>query len=134
VLTELEKEEDNYTPLYELDLPVADKIEKIAKEIYGADGVNFSAKAKKMLKTLEEFGYNDLPVCMSKTQKSISDKAHLLGRPTGFTVEINELRLSAGAGFVVAMAGSIIDMPGLPKKPAAELIDIDENGKITGLF
>ncbi len=134
VLAELEKGEDNYTPLYELDLPVAEKIEKIAKEIYGADGVTFSASAKKMLKTLEEFGYNNLPVCMSKTQKSISDNAHLLGRPTGFTVNINELRLSAGAGFVVAMAGNIIDMPGLPKKPAAELIDIDDNGKITGLF
>ncbi|GLI56818.1 formate--tetrahydrofolate ligase [Propionigenium maris DSM 9537] len=134
VLSEIEKEEDNYTPLYELDLPVAEKIEKIAKEIYGADGVTFSAKAKKMLKTLEDFGYNNLPVCMSKTQKSISDNAHLLGRPSGFTVNINELRLSAGAGFVVAMAGNIIDMPGLPKKPAAELIDIDENGKITGLF
>lgn len=134
VLAELEKEEDNYTPLYELDLPVADKIEKIAKEIYGADGVNFSAKAKKMLRTIEEFGYNELPVCMSKTQKSISDKEYLLGRPSGFTVEINELRISAGAGFIVAMAGSIIDMPGLPKRPAAELIDIDENGKITGLF
>ncbi len=134
VLAELEKGEDNYTPLYELDLPVAEKIEKIAKEIYGADGVTFSASAKKMLKTLEDFGYNNLPVCMSKTQKSISDNAHLLGRPTGFTVNINELRLSAGAGFVVAMAGNIIDMPGLPKKPAAELIDIDENGKITGLF
>ncbi len=134
VLAELEKEEDNYTPLYELELPVAEKIEKIAKEIYGADGVTFSASAKKMLKTLEDFGYNNLPVCMSKTQKSISDNAHLLGRPTGFTVNINELRLSAGAGFVVAMAGNIIDMPGLPKKPAAELIDIDENGKITGLF
>ncbi len=134
VLKEIEKEEDNYTPLYNLDLPVAEKIEKIAKEIYGADGVTFSPKAKKMLKTLEEFGYNDLPICMSKTQKSISDKANLLGRPSGFTVNINELRLSAGAGFVVAMAGSIIDMPGLPKKPAAELIDIDEDGKITGLF
>ncbi len=133
-LGELAKEEDNYTPLYELDLPVAGKIEKIAKEIYGADGVTFSAKAKKMLKTLEEFGYNDLPVCMSKTQKSISDQASLLGRPSGFTVNINELRLSAGAGFVVAMAGNIIDMPGLPKKPAASLIDIDEDGKISGLF
>ncbi len=134
VLGEIEKEEDNYTPLYELDLPVAEKIEKIAKEIYGADGVTFSASAKKMLKTLEAFGYNDLPVCMSKTQKSISDNASLLGRPSGFTVNINELRLSAGAGFVVAMAGNIIDMPGLPKKPAASLIDIDEDGKISGLF
>jgi len=134
VLGELDKEEDNYTPLYELELPVAGKIEKIAKEIYGADGVTFSAKAKKMLKTLEDFGYNDLPVCMSKTQKSISDQANLLGRPSGFTVNINELRLSAGAGFVVAMAGNIIDMPGLPKKPAASLIDIDDDGKISGLF
>lgn len=134
VLTELEKEEDNYTPLYELDMPIDKKIEKIAVEIYGADGVTFSPKAKKMLKTLADNGYGDLPICMSKTQKSISDNAALLGRPTGFTVNINELRLSAGAGFVVAMAGSIMDMPGLPKKPSAELIDIDENGVISGLF
>lgn len=134
VLAELAKEEDDYTPLYELEMPVAEKIERIAKEIYGAEGVTFSPAAQKMLKTLADFGYNNLPVCMSKTQKSISDKEYLLGRPSGFTVNINELRLSAGAGFVVAMAGSIIDMPGLPKKPAAELIDIDENGKITGLF
>lgn len=134
VMTQLEKETDNYTPLYSLDLSIKEKIETIAKEIYGADGVEFSTSAKKMLKTIDELGYGNFPVCMSKTQKSLSDNAALIGRPTGFTVTINELRISAGAGFIVAMAGDIIDMPGLPKKPAAELIDIDENGKIEGLF
>lgn len=134
VITQLEREIDDYKPLYPLELSIKDKIEIIAKEIYGADGVEFSTGAKKMLKTIDELGYGDLPVCMSKTQKSLSDNAALIGRPTGFTVTINELRISAGAGFIVAMAGDIIDMPGLPKKPAAELIDIDENGKIEGLF
>lgn len=134
VLAQLEKGTDNYTPLYDLDMSIKEKIEKIAKEIYGADGVEFAGPAKKMLKTIDELGYGKLPVCMSKTQKSLSDNAALLGRPTGFTVSVKELRISAGAGFIVAMAGDIIDMPGLPKKPAAESIDIDENGKIDGLF
>lgn len=134
VLAQLEKGTDNYTPLYDLDMSIKEKIEKIAKEIYGADGVEFTGTAKKMLKTIDELGYGKLPVCMSKTQKSLSDNAALLGRPTGFTVSVKELRISAGAGFIVAMAGDIIDMPGLPKKPAAESIDIDENGKIDGLF
>ncbi|MDH6457814.1 formate--tetrahydrofolate ligase [Fusobacterium sp. PH5-7] len=134
VLAQLEKGTDNYTPLYDLDMSIKEKIEKIAKEIYGADGVEFTGAAKKMLKTIDELGYGKLPVCMSKTQKSLSDNAALLGRPTGFTVSVKELRISAGAGFIVAMAGDIIDMPGLPKKPAAESIDIDENGKIDGLF
>lgn len=134
VLAQLEKGTDNYTPLYDLDMSIKEKIEKIAKEIYGADGVEFVGTAKKMLKTIDELGYGKLPVCMSKTQKSLSDNAALLGRPTGFTVSVKELRISAGAGFIVAMAGDIIDMPGLPKKPAAESIDIDENGKIDGLF
>lgn len=134
VLAQLEKGTDNYTPLYDLDMSIKEKIEKIAKEIYGADGVEFTGPAKKMLKTINELGYGKLPVCMSKTQKSLSDNAALLGRPTGFTVSVKELRISAGAGFIVAMAGDIIDMPGLPKKPAAESIDIDENGKIDGLF
>ena len=134
VLAQLEKGTDNYTPLYDLDMTIKEKIEKIAKEIYGADGVEFTGPAKKMLKTIDELGYGKLPVCMSKTQKSLSDNAALLGRPTGFTVSVKELRISAGAGFIVAMAGDIIDMPGLPKKPAAESIDIDENGKIDGLF
>ncbi|MCF2674222.1 formate--tetrahydrofolate ligase [Fusobacterium varium] len=134
VLAQLEKGTDNYTPLYDLEMSIKEKIEKIAKEIYGADGVEFVGPAKKMLKTIDELGYGKLPVCMSKTQKSLSDNAALLGRPTGFTVSVKELRISAGAGFIVAMAGDIIDMPGLPKKPAAESIDIDENGKIDGLF
>ena len=134
VITQLEREIDDYKPLYPLELSIKDKIEIIAKEIYGADGVEFSTGAKKMLKTIDELGYGDLPVCMSKTQKSLSDNAALIGRPTEFIVTINELRISAGAGFIVAMAGDIIDMPGLPKRPAAELIDIDENGKIEGLF
>ena len=129
-----EKSEKKYTPLYDLNLSIQEKIEKIAKEIYGADGVNFSPKALNNIKKYVENGYDKLPICISKTQKSLSDNPNLLGRPTGFTITINEVRLAAGAGFLVAMAGSIIDMPGLPRKPAAELIDIDENGVISGLF
>ena len=129
-----EKSEEKFSPLYELELPIKEKIEIIAKEIYGADGVKFMPKALNNIKKYEEYGYNKLPVCISKTQKSLSDNPKLLGRPTGFEITINEIRLSAGAGFLVAMAGEIIDMPGLPKKPSAELIDIDENGVITGLF
>ena len=129
-----EKSEKKYTPLYDLDLSVQEKIEKIAKEIYGADGVDFAPKALNNIKKYVENGYDKLPVCVSKTQKSLSDNPNLLGRPTGFKITINEVRLSAGAGFLVAMAGTIIDMPGLPRKPAAELIDIDENGVISGLF
>ena len=129
-----EKSDKKYTPLYDLDLSIQEKIEKIAKEIYGADGVNFAPKALNNIKKYVENGYDKLPICISKTQKSLSDNPNLLGRPTGFTITINEVRLSAGAGFLVAMAGEIIDMPGLPRKPAAELIDIDENGVISGLF
>ena len=129
-----EKSEKKYTPLYDLDLSIQEKIEKIAKEIYGADGVDFAPKALNNIKKYVENGYDKLPVCVSKTQKSLSDNPNLLGRPTGFKITINEVRLSAGAGFLVAMAGTIIDMPGLPRKPAAELIDIDENGIISGLF
>jgi formate--tetrahydrofolate ligase len=134
VLNQIENNPTKYAPLYEDSLPLREKIEKISKEIYGADGVEFTPAASNMLSKLEELGYGDLPICMSKTQKSISDNPKLLGRPTGFTVKIDEIRLSAGAGFVVAMAGGIIDMPGLPKVPAAEHIDIDENGVISGLF
>ena len=129
-----EKSEEKFSPLYELELPIKEKIEIIAKEIYGADGVKFMPKALNNIKKYEEYGYDKLPVCISKTQKSLSDNPKLLGRPTGFEITINEIRLSAGAGFLVAMAGEIIDMPGLPKKPSAELIDIDENGVIIGLF
>ena len=129
-----EKSDKKYTPLYDLNLSIQEKIEKIAKEIYGADGVDFAPKALNNIKKYVENGYDKLPVCVSKTQKSLSDNPNLLGRPTGFKITINEVRLSAGAGFLVAMAGTIIDMPGLPRKPAAELIDIDENGVISGLF
>lgn len=133
-IDENEKSETKFKPLYDLDLTVQEKVEKIAKEIYGADGVNFTAKALNNIKKYVELGYDKLPICVSKTQKSLSDDPKLLGRPTGFKITINEVRLSAGAGFLVAMAGTIIDMPGLPRKPAAELIDIDENGVISGLF
>lgn len=134
VLEKIEKVENKYRPLYELDLSVVDKITKICKEIYGADGVTFSTAAKNIIKKLESTGYEKLPICMSKTQKSISDNPALIGRPKGFTVNIEEVKLAAGAGFIIAMAGGIIDMPGLPKVPSAEVIDIDENGVISGLF
>lgn len=124
----------DFKPLYDLDLGIAEKVEVIAKEIYGADGVAFSAKAKKQIKDLEEKGFGNLPVCMAKTQNSISDKAHLKNRPSGFTVDVSELSLSAGAGFIVILTGSVMTMPGLPKVPAAEAIDIDKDGNIIGLF
>lgn len=134
VVEAVENNKEEYRPLYSLDLTPVQKIETIVKEIYGGDGVVFSAAAKKTLAVIEKNGYNNLPICVSKTQKSLSDNANLLGRPTGFTVTINEVKIAAGAGFIIAMAGDIIDMPGLPKVPAAEMIDIDEFGKITGLF
>ena len=134
VVEAVENNKEEYKPLYNLELTPAQKIETIVKEIYGGDGVVFSAAAKKTLAVIEKNGYNNLPICVSKTQKSLSDNANLLGRPTGFTVTINEVKIAAGAGFIIAMAGDIIDMPGLPRVPAAEMIDIDEFGKITGLF
>ncbi len=134
VVDAVDNNKEEYKPLYSLDLTPAEKIETIVKEIYGGDGVVFSAAAKKTLGVIEKNGYNNLPICVSKTQKSLSDNANLLGRPSGFTVTINEIKIAAGAGFIIAMAGDIIDMPGLPKVPAAEMIDIDEFGKITGLF
>lgn len=134
LIDEISQEKGKYKPLYELDITVKEKINKIAKEIYGAKEVEFSPKASKTIGKLEKLGYSDLPVCISKTQKSLSDNPNLLGRPENFIIKINEIRISSGAGFIVAMAGEIIDMPGLPKKPAAESIDIDKNGKITGLF
>ncbi|CCG56000.1 formate-tetrahydrofolate ligase [Brachyspira pilosicoli WesB] len=127
-------EESNYKPLYNLDKPIKEKIEYICKEIYGAGEVKFSNKANKMMKKIESIGYGNLPICISKTQKSISDNPALLNAPKGYTLNIDEIKLASGAGFIIAMAGGIIDMPGLPKVPAACNIDIDENGKITGLF
>lgn len=130
----VENKTANYTPLYDLDLPIAEKIEKICKEIYGADGVSFSRKALKNIKKYEEDGYMNLPICMAKTQKSLSDDPKKLARPTGFTVEISDVKISAGAGFIIPMAGSIMRMPGLPSVPAAMKMDIKEDGEITGLF
>ncbi|SDX78775.1 Formate-tetrahydrofolate ligase [Acetomicrobium thermoterrenum DSM 13490] len=131
---EATKEEKSYKPLYELDLPLTEKIRTIATKVYGADDVEYSPGALKTIKNLEEKGFGGLPVCMAKTQLSISDDPQKLGRPKGYKLSVREVRLSAGAGFVVAICGSIMTMPGLPKKPAAEFIDIDEEGNITGLF
>ena len=120
--------------LYDEKLPIKQKIEIIAKEIYGADGVNFSASADKTIAELTTLGFDQTPVCMAKTQYSLSDDATKLGRPTGFTVTVREVRVSAGAGFLVAITGEIMTMPGLPKRPAAEMMDIDNSGRIVGLF
>ena len=134
VLRAIDGNKTEFDYFYDKNLTIKEKIEKICKEIYGADGVVFAPATKKVFDVIEAEGLNKLPVCMSKTQKSISDNPALLGKPTGFKVTINDLRLAVGAGFVIAMAGDIIDMPGLPKKPSAEVIDIDENGVISGLF
>ena len=127
-------EESNYKPLYELEKSIKEKIETICKEIYSAGDIKFSNKALKMMKKIENMGFGNLPICMSKTQKSISDNPALLNAPKGYTLNIDEIKLASGAGFIIAMAGGIIDMPGLPKIPVACNIDIDDNGKIKGLF
>jgi formate--tetrahydrofolate ligase len=134
VLSTMEKKESHYRPLYGLQLSIKEKIETIAKEIYGADGVTYDPSAESAIKNIEALGYKELPVCMAKNQYSLSDDATKLGRPTGFTVNIREVYVSAGAGFVVAITGTVMTMPGLPKVPAAEGIDVDEDGRITGLF
>lgn len=135
VLKTMEEKPSEFTTLYPNELSLKEKIEKIAKEIYGAADVTYSVAANKELKRIEEeLGMSDLPVCMAKTQYSLSDNAKLLGRPEGFTLNVREVYVSAGAGFVVAVTGSIMTMPGLPKKPAAYNIDVDDNGVITGLF
>ena len=124
----------NFKPLYELDMPLKAKIETIAKEIYGADGVNYTKEADKALKEFEDLGYGNLPVCMAKTQYSFSDDPALLGRPSGFKITIRNCRISAGAGFIVVLTGDVMTMPGLPKVPAAEKIDVSDDGVISGLF
>lgn len=134
LLNILETKEAHYHPLYDLDLTIEEKIETIVKEIYGGDGVEFTKKAKNKIKKYTEQGLSQLPICVAKTQYSLSDQASLLGRPTGFTVKINDIIPSAGAGFLVTISGDIMRMPGLPKRPAAVNMDIDENGKIIGLF
>ena len=134
VLDVLEQKESHFKVLYEDSLPLKDKIETVAREIYGADGVTYSNAAARELKRITDLGMGDFPVCMAKTQYSLSDDQNKLGRPEHFTVNVREVYVNAGAGFVVAVTGAIMTMPGLPKKPAANNIDVDSNGVITGLF
>ena len=129
-----ENTENHFAPIYPLNLPIKEKIRLIAEKIYGAGEVAYTSAAEKAIAEIEALGHGDLPVCMAKTQYSLSDDPTVLGRPEGFTLHVSEVRLSAGAGFIVALTGSIMTMPGLPKVPCAERIDIDENGIITGLF
>ena len=134
VLKTLETKQSDFEPIYSDDLSLKAKIETVAREIYGADGVNYSDSVNKQLAKLEELGFGKLPVCIAKTQYSLSDNPALLGRPEGFRMDIREAYVSAGAGFVVVLTGAIMTMPGLPKKPAALVIDVEDNGRITGLF
>lgn len=134
VLFTLENKQSNFRVLYGEEASLEEKIETIAREIYGAKGVNYSSQAKKQLAKLSELGFGTLPVCMAKTQYSLSDDPALLGRPENFEISVREAYVSAGAGFVVVLTGTVMTMPGLPKKPAAYNIDVEENGKITGLF
>lgn len=134
VLETIEHKESNFKVLYDDSLSLMEKIETVAKEIYGADGVTYSPAAERELKRITDLGMGDFPVCMAKTQYSLSDDAKKLGRPSGFKINVREVYASAGAGFVVAVNGSIMTMPGLSKKPAAYGIDVDDNGVITGLF
>ncbi len=130
----IEKEESNFKPIYDVESTIPEKVNTIVKEIYGGDGVIFTSKAQKEIKRLEEMGLDKLPICMAKTQYSLSDDPTLLGAPKGFKVTVKEVRVSAGAGFIVCLTGDIMTMPGLPKVPAAEKMDIDEKGNISGLF
>ncbi len=134
VLETLENKESHYKPLYADDMSLEDKIATVAREIYGADGVTYVPAAKKALQKIENMGFGNLPVCMAKTQYSLSDDQNKLGRPTRFSINVRDAYVSAGAGFVVVLTGAIMTMPGLPKKPAADNIDVNEYGAITGLF
>lgn len=134
VLKTLETKESNFAPIYPDEMPLKEKIRTVAKEIYGADDVVFEKAAEKQLAKIEGMGFGNLPVCMAKTQYSLSDDQTLLGRPTGFDIHVRDVYVSAGAGFVVVLTGAIMTMPGLPKVPAANGIDVTDDGKITGLF
>jgi len=130
----IENEKPSFKPIYEVEASIMEKLDTIVREIYGGCRVKYSAKALKMIKKLEELGLDKLPICMAKTQYSLSDNPQLLGAPKNFEITVNEIRVSAGAGFIVCLTGEIMTMPGLPKVPAAEFIDIDENGVVKGLF
>ena len=134
VIDVLEHKKSEFECLYDENLPICEKIDIICKEIYGAKSVSFSNKALKEIKRIESMGLDKQPVCIAKTQYSLSDNPNLLGRPKDFEITVKQVNISAGAGFIVALTGDIMTMPGLPKVPAAENIDVDENGKIVGLF
>lgn len=134
VIRTIEQKESHFAPLYEDDLSLEEKIETVAREIYGADGVTYAPAAKKELKRIADMGLSNFPVCMAKTQYSLSDDQTKLGRPSGFAINVREVYVSAGAGFVVAVTGAIMTMPGLSKNPAAYGIDVSDDGVITGLF
>ncbi len=134
MLDTLAHKESNYHPIYPDEMSLKDKVYTVASEIYGAEGVSYTPAAAKALARIEEMGFGKLPVCMAKTQYSLSDDQNKLGRPSGFTINVRDVYVSAGAGFVVVLTGAIMTMPGLPKKPAADGIDVNEEGKITGLF
>ncbi|MBQ7481000.1 MAG: formate--tetrahydrofolate ligase [Lachnospiraceae bacterium] len=134
VIDTIENRKSDFKPLYDLDISIDEKINTIARRIYGADGVSYSSKAKKQMEELEKLGFGSFPICIAKTQYSLSDDQTLLGRPEGFDINVREIYVCAGAGFIVAVTGNIMTMPGLSKNPAAYSIDVDENGKITGLF
>ncbi len=130
----MQNEESNFKVLYDEKLPIKEKIQIIATEIYGADGVEYSAAANKQIAEIEKLKLDKVPICVAKTQKSLSDNPSLLGRPTNFTINVKEVKISNGAGFIVALTGNIMTMPGLPKIPAACKMDISEDGTISGLF
>ncbi|MFK7768782.1 MAG: formate--tetrahydrofolate ligase [Mariniblastus sp.] len=134
VVAKIESSDKQFTPLYDWNLPVIEKIETVCKKVYGASGVEFTSKAKKDLRNIKKLGLEGLPVCIAKTQKSLSDDPTKIGRPTGFDITVREIEIAAGAGFLVPITGDMMRMPGLPATPASEGIDIDENGEITGLF
>ncbi|HAI87569.1 MAG TPA: formate--tetrahydrofolate ligase, partial [Firmicutes bacterium] len=130
----LEKDQNNFHPIYDPDMPIKEKIEILAREIYGADGVVYTASADREIARMTKLGLDKMPICVAKTQHSLTDDPNLKGAPTGWELTVREIRASAGAGFLVALTGDVMTMPGLPKTPAAEGVDIDEDGKIVGLF
>ena len=133
-VVELCDQENDFHYLYDVESSIEDKIETIAKKVYGADGVDFTEEAKSQIKKFNDLGWNKMPICMAKTQMSLTDNGKIMGRPRNFRITVRELRPSLGAGFIVALTGKVLTMPGLPKVPSALNMDIDENGKITGLF
>lgn len=134
VIHTIEKSENHFSPIYDLDDSIEEKIQAIVTKVYGGKDVTFSPKARRQLKEIKENGWDKLPVCIAKTQYSLSDNPKLIGRPKNFTIHVRELKPSLGAGFIVVMTGKVLTMPGLPKKPAALNMDIDRDGKIVGLF